>query len=76
MPKSVLTIKEIVNVIEIYKNEKLSACELAKKKSKISKTKAACIIKKKDEILRLWYTYINPVRKRSMLKPMGLYSSK
>ena len=31
MPKAVLSIKEKVNVIEIHKNEKLSARELAKK---------------------------------------------
>lgn len=71
MPKAVLTIKDKVNVIEIHKNEKLSVRELAKK-CKISKTQAGCIIKNKDQILRLWDTDVNPERKRSMLKPKGL----
>ena len=49
MPKSVLTIKEIVNVIEIYKNEKLSACELAKKKVKSVKQKLLASSKRKTK---------------------------
>ncbi|XP_065357188.1 tigger transposable element-derived protein 4-like [Calliphora vicina] len=71
MPKAVLSIKEKVNVIEIHKNEKLSVRELAKK-CKISKTQAACIVKNKDQILKLWDTNVNPERKKSMLSPKGL----
>lgn len=67
MPKAVLTIKDKVNVIEIHKNEKLSVRELAKK-CKISKTQAGCIIKNKDQILRLWDTDVNPERKKEYVE--------
>lgn len=69
--RRVLSLKEKIEILEIYNKEKLSVRVLANR-FKIGKTQAAGIIKNKDELLKKFHSNVNSSVKRSFLKPVGL----
>lgn len=69
--RSVLTIKQKIEVIEVYNKEKLSVRNLSKRFS-ISKTQASEIIKKREEIIKKWHSNVNLNEKRSFFNAEGL----
>ncbi|XP_050300101.1 tigger transposable element-derived protein 4-like [Anthonomus grandis grandis] len=65
--RNVKTLKEKVDVIEIFNKDKLSVRDLAKRFG-IGKTQAADIIKNKDVLLSKFHSNINVNEKRSFLR--------
>ena len=71
----VLTLKEKIEIINTYELEKTSVRDLAKRFN-ISKTQAAEIVKKKDELLLKWQAGGNVNQKRNCLKGQTLQLDK
>ncbi|XP_050294912.1 jerky protein homolog [Anthonomus grandis grandis] len=65
-----LTLKEKVDVIEIFNKDKLSVRDLAKRFG-MGKTQAAEIIKNKDVLLSKFHLNVNVNEKRSFLREKG-----
>lgn len=69
--RKILTLKEKVDVINIFDKEKLSVRELAKR-CNIGKTQAADIIKNRNELMLRWSSNANVNQKRTFCKTEGL----
>jgi predicted DNA-binding protein YlxM (UPF0122 family) len=66
-----LTLKEKMQIVDVYNVEKLSVRELAAR-FKIGKTQASVIIKKREELAAKWQSNTNVNQKRSFFKREGL----
>jgi predicted DNA-binding protein YlxM (UPF0122 family) len=66
-----LTLKEKMQIVDVYNVEKLSVRELAAR-FKIGKTQASVIIKKREELAAKWQSNTNVNQKRSFFKTEGL----
>lgn len=69
--RSILTLKQKVDVLEVYNREKLSVRNLSKRFN-IGKTQASDIIKKREELMKTWHSNANLNEKRRFLKEDGL----
>lgn len=68
--RSILTLKQKVEIVQVHDQEKLSARGIAKRFN-IGKTQAAAIIKNKTKLIEKWYSNTNISEKRSFLKSDG-----
>lgn len=68
--RSILTLKQKVDVLEVYNREKLSVRNLSKRFN-IGKTQASDIIKKREELMKTWHSNANLNEKRRFLKEDG-----
>jgi predicted DNA-binding protein YlxM (UPF0122 family) len=66
-----LTLKEKLEIVNVYNKEKLSVRDLSKRFN-IGKTQAAEIVKKRTELLNKWHSNVNILAKRTFLNAKGL----
>lgn len=68
--RSILTLKQKIEVIELYNKEKLTVRNLSKRFA-IGKTQASEIIKKREDLMKKWYSNANLNEKRSFFSAEG-----
>ncbi|KAI4468551.1 hypothetical protein MML48_2g00007876 [Holotrichia oblita] len=68
--RNYLTLKEKIEIVEVYKSEKLSNRELAKRFG-IGKTQTANIIKNRDDLLKALHANVNVNKKQCFINKGG-----
>lgn len=68
--RHILTLKEKIQLLEVYNAEKCSSRDLAKRFN-IGKSQASDIIKKKEELIAKWQSNTNVNQRRSFFKTEG-----